>query len=195
MSQQSTLNPDIPNSGAKVHSRRSIYTGRVFELAVEQVTLENGVSTSIDVLYHPGAAAVIGITDSGCIPLIHQYRHAVKSYIWEIPAGTRNHLEPHENCARRELMEETGYLAESLEFIGDIIPVPGYSNERIAVFLALGLNKTHQNLDDDELIKVYEFPISSVLDMAMNGEIVDAKTLCSLFMASGKKLFDKIKRQ
>jgi ADP-ribose pyrophosphatase len=102
----------------------------------ENVTLDNGVSTDLDYIEHPGAAAIVPLIAPGEVLLIHQYRHALKQYIWEIPAGTLEPGEPAMDCARRELIEETGYAAGVWQRFGEITPVPGYSDERIHLFLA-----------------------------------------------------------
>ncbi len=182
--------PDLDEPGrrrAVVHSRKSIYKGRVFELVNEQITLENGVNTNMDVLHHPGAAAVIAITGGGDLLLIRQYRHALRRYIWEIPAGTRDGNEPVLSCAKRELTEETGFKANTWEQIGEIVPVPGYSDEKITVFTARNLTIARQSLDYDEMIEVRAIPVKNVLEMAGNNEIDDAKTLSGLFLALSRK--------
>ncbi|HSO19836.1 MAG TPA: NUDIX hydrolase, partial [Desulfosarcina sp.] len=132
-----------------------IKKGRVFDFYVEQVTLPNGVDLEMEIVRHPGAAAVVPLTDDGAVLLLRQFRHAAGGYIWEIPAGT---LEPGEDalsCAHRELAEETGYRARQLEKLTEITPLPAYSDERIHLYLATGLEKAHQDLDADELLSVH----------------------------------------
>lgn len=168
---------------ATVNRREPLHRGRVFEMVRENVTLENGVTIDMDIIRHPGASAMVPLTDDGKVVLIRQYRHAVGGYIWEIPAGT---LDPDESplaCARRELAEETGYTAESMEALGQITPVPGYSDERIHLFLAKGLRPSGQNLDADEVMDVHEVAIDEVFAMIDRGEIEDCKTICGLYKA------------
>ena len=169
---------------AIIKNHHTIYDGRVFKLVRENVTLENGTTTDMEFIEHPGAAAVIPFLDDGRILLLKQYRHALKKDIWEIPAGT---LDPHEkiiDCAKRELIEETGYSASGWHKLGEITPVPGYSNERIHIYLATKLKPAEQHLDADEVIQVQEVDFKDAFDMIGNGEIQDAKSIAGLLMAS-----------
>ncbi len=169
---------------AIIKNHHTIYDGRVFKLVRENVTLENGTTTDMEFIEHPGAAAVIPFLDDSRILLLKQYRHALKKDIWEIPAGT---LDPHEkiiDCAKRELIEETGYSANGWQKLGEITPVPGYSDERIHIYLATELQPAAQNLDADEVIQVQEVEFKDAIDMIGNGEIQDAKSIAGLFMAS-----------
>jgi ADP-ribose pyrophosphatase len=160
--------------------------GRVFELITENVTLPNGVTLDMDVIRHPGAAAIVPVMDDGTILLLRQYRHAVGGYIWEIPAGTRDPDEDAMTCAKRELTEETGYKAQCIEKLGEITPLPAYSDERIHIYLATGLTRAAQELDDDELLSVHPVGLSKAMVMITDGEIVDAKTIASLHLASNR---------
>ena len=168
---------------AKVNRRTLLHQGRVFRMVRENVTLDNGVSTDLDYIEHPGAAAIVPIIAPGEVLLIKQYRHALKQYIWEIPAGTLDPGEPVMDCARRELIEETGYAAEAWRKLGDITPVPGYSDERVHLFLATELAAARQELDADEVIAVHRMPLAQALDMVTQGEIKDAKSICGLLLA------------
>jgi len=119
--------------------------------------------------------------------LIKQYRHAVGQFVWEIPAGT---LEPNEaplDCARRELVEETGYKATNLDKIAEILPAPGYTDEHIHIFLATGLKSSGQKLEDDEVLEIQPTAFDTALEMIVQGEIQDAKTITGLFLTSLKK--------
>ena len=167
---------------AKINHTRTLYQGRVFTLHKENVTLGNGNTTELDVIHHPGAAAMVPLTADDQVILLRQYRHAIQRDIWEIPAGTLEPGEDHESCARREVEEETGYRAAKLLRLGQIIPVPGYSNETISLYLCTGLTQTEQNLDRDEQITVQSVPLNTALAMISSGEIQDAKTIAGLFM-------------
>jgi len=167
---------------AKINQSQTMYQGRVFTLEKENVTLGNGHTTDLDVIHHPGAAAMVPLTGDRQVLMLQQYRHAIRQDIWEIPAGTLERGENPETCARREVEEETGYRATHLIRLGKIIPVPGYSNETITLFLCTGLTATEQNLDRDEQIAVQPIPLSKALLMISNGEILDAKTITGLFM-------------
>ncbi|MEA3358493.1 MAG: NUDIX hydrolase [Thermodesulfobacteriota bacterium] len=167
----------------RVNKKELLYAGRVFKLMRENITLENGVTTNLDIVRHPGASAMVPIYDTNTVLLIKQYRHAVGSFIWEFPAGTLNDSEAPLECAKRELVEETGFNAETWEKLGEITPVPGYSDERIHVFLASDLRPARQNLDSDEVLSVHKIKLNDVVDMVNKGEIQDSKTISSLFMA------------
>lgn len=171
-------------SPVTVKKRRNIHSGRVFELDVETVQLRDGSETVLDIVRHPGAAAILPLTDTGEVVLIRQYRHAVAEEIWEIPAGT---LEPGEDslaCARRELIEEAGMGASDFVPLGDFVPLAAYSDERIQLFLATGLVTAEQSLDADEVITaVRPFATNEVRRMIAEGEIIDGKTIAAVARA------------
>jgi 8-oxo-dGTP pyrophosphatase MutT (NUDIX family) len=168
----------------KVNNRTIVYHGKVFKLIRENVTLENGTTTDVEFIEHPGATAVIPFLDDNRIVLLKQYRHALKKHIWEIPAGTLDPQEEIISCARRELIEETGYSAGQWHKLGEITPVPGYSDERIHIFLATELQPADQNLDEDEVIQVQAVDFLKAIEMIGDGEIQDAKSIAGLFLAS-----------
>jgi ADP-ribose pyrophosphatase len=174
---------------AKINDRTTIYNARVFTLVRENVTLDNDVTTDVEFVEHPGATAVIPMLNETRIVLLKQYRHTLKKYIWEIPAGTRDPKESVIDCAKRELIEETGYSAAHWHKLGEITPVPGYSNERVYIFIATELKTAERHLDEDEIINVHEVAFEEALDMIRRGEIQDAKSIAGLFMA-----FDWLKR-
>jgi ADP-ribose pyrophosphatase len=168
---------------AFVHEVQEIHTGRVFSLQQERVTLPNGLKTSLEIIRHPGAAAIVPMLGDTEILLLRQYRHAVGRFIWEIPAGTLSRGEAPLQCAKRELQEETGYAAQTFHLLGEVVPVPGYSDERVFLYLARNLRKAYQNLDDDEVLTVKTFSLEDALRMIHRGEIVDAKTVIGLLKA------------
>ena len=169
---------------SKVNNRKIVYRGKVFNLVRENVILENGTTTDVEFIEHPGATAIIPFLDDTRIVLLKQYRHALKKYIWEIPAGTLDPQEDIISCAKRELIEETGYSAGQWQKLGEITPVPGYSDERIHIFLARELQPAGRNLDPDEVIQVEEVDFFKALEMIGDGQIQDAKSIAGLFMAS-----------
>jgi ADP-ribose pyrophosphatase len=168
---------------ATINSRTKIHQGRVFELVSENVTLENGVATNIEFVHHPGAAGIVPMPDENHIILIKQYRHSLREHIWEIPAGTRDPDETMLTCAKRELVEETGYSAEKWIKLFEITPVPGYSDERIQLFLATEMKAAQQNLDKDEMLNVHTISFDQALKMIRRGEIRDSKTISGLYLA------------
>ena len=169
---------------ATVNSRSTLHQGRVFNLIKENYTLENGVTSDMDFIQHPGAAAMVPMLNNQEVVLIKQYRHANREFIWEIPAGTLDPNESPLNCARRELIEEIGYSATDWHQLGTITPLPGCSDEHIHIFLASDLKPEEQQLDDDEMINVHKINLSEALQMILAGEISDGKTISGLFLAS-----------
>jgi len=171
-------------TSAKLNETKTIYEGKVFTVASDNITLPNGVTTVIDIIRHPGASAIVPMLNKNTVLLIKQYRYAAGGFIWEIPAGTLNPGESPLECAKRELIEETGYSADKLEKLTEIVPVPGYSDERIHLYLATGLEKSVQNLDKDEILNVHEINMDDAFTMIAKGEIIDSKTISGLYLAS-----------
>ena len=170
-------------SSGRTNHQTLIHKGRVFNVFQENVVLPNDSVMNLDVIRHPGAAAIVPLTRDRAVIMLEQYRHAVGGTIWEIPAGTLDPGELALTCAQRELTEETGYRAADWQMLGEIIPVPGYSDERIRIFLATELTLSVQNLDADEVLVVREVPFTEALKRISRGGIQDAKTICGLFMA------------
>ena len=168
----------------KVHKITNLYNGKIFDVVLEKVTLPNGAIKNREIVRHPGAAAMVPLLDDGEVVLIRQYRHAVGEFLWEIPAGT---LEPDEEaieCARRELVEETGYEAARFDKLAEILPAPGYTDEHIHIFLVTGLKLAEQKLEDDEVSEARPTPFDTALEMITKGEIQDAKTITGLLLTS-----------
>ena len=161
----------------------TLHEGRVFRLVRENVTLDNGIIIDMDIIRHPGASAIVPLTENKTLLMIRQYRHATGGFIWEIPAGTLGPNETPLRCAERELIEETGFSAEAWQELGEITPLPGYSDERIHIFLATSLTPAEQNLDMDEILHVHEVSFDDAVRMIHRGEIQDGKAISGLFMA------------
>jgi ADP-ribose pyrophosphatase len=170
----------------KVHEITNIYEGKIFDVAVERITLPNGATKNREVVRHPGAAAMVPLLEDGKVVLVKQYRHAVGRFIWEIPAGTLELDEDPMTCAQRELIEEIGYEAGRLEKITEILPAPGYTDEHIHIFLATELTVAQQNLEDDEVLDVESLPFEKAVEMILSGEIQDAKSIVGLLLTSMK---------
>ncbi len=168
---------------ATINRRITLHHGRVFSLIQENITLDNGVTTDMEFVAHPGATAIIPMLTESRVILLKQYRHALRRYIWEIPAGTLDPQESVINCAKRELIEETGYSADQWQKLGELTPVPGYSDEQIHVYLATDLQPAKQDLDRDEIINVHEVDYREALEMIKAGKIQDAKSIAGLFLA------------
>ncbi len=162
-------------------SRKTILSGRVFDITVENVTFPNGTNIDLEIIRHPGASAVVPLTSDNEVVMLKQYRHAVGGTLWEIPAGTFDAGEAPLVCAKRELTEETGFRAAAWESIGAVTCLPGYSDERVHLFLARDLTPASQSLDPDEILEVHSIPLDKVVSMILEGEIEDAKTIVAIF--------------
>jgi len=156
-----------------------IYQGRVFNIRKDMLEMSSGNKVIREVVEHPGAVAVVPILDDAVI-MVKQYRHATHKVLTEIPAGTLKKGEKPQECAKRELMEETGYQANRLQKILQCYLAPGYSSEVIHIYLATGLSQVEQGVDSDEFIKVYKVKMRRALDMIRKNEIQDAKTIAAL---------------
>jgi len=164
------------------NSIREVYRGRVVRLVVESITLPNGHPLDLEIVRHPGASAIVALTRDDEVLLVRQFRHAVGGYIYEVPAGKLDGQAP-EVCAARELTEEAGVTAGSLEKIGAIVTTPGFSDEVIHLYLADGLRDAQQALEPDEVLTVERVPFDTALRMCARGEIHDAKSMCALMLA------------
>lgn len=157
-----------------------IYQGKIVDLWLDEVTLPNGHTTRLEVIHHPGASAVVPFLPDGRIVLIRQFRHAVGGTIFEVPAGKLTAGEDPAVCAARELEEETGYRAGTLERLTTILTTPGFTNERIHLFVARDLQAAEQRLDADEVLNVVTMTLNEAIEKYLSGEIIDAKSICAL---------------
>jgi ADP-ribose pyrophosphatase len=169
--------------------RRVVHEGRVVRLSVDTVRFPDGRTGTLELVEHAGAAAILPLLDppgaaDPRVLVLRQYRYAGGGYLIEVPAGTRDSdEESFESCAHRELEEETGYRAGRLERLGEILTTPGFTDERIALFVAWELEPGASGPDDDEYLQTLTTPLSVLLADAHAGRIPDAKTLCTLFLA------------
>ena len=169
---------------------RRVYTGKVVRLDVDTVRFPDGSTGDLELIRHPGAAAVVPCaSDPGggdpSILMIRQFRHAAGGPLWEIPAGTLAPGETPEACARRELLEETGVTAERIERLTSILTTPGFTDEVIHLFWAQGLTMGEAARERDEFIEVVPQPLSQVLAGIRGGEIRDAKTVVAILYMAG----------
>jgi ADP-ribose pyrophosphatase len=172
--------PNSNSNAARVHNTSELYKGRFFSFVTEDVTLPNDSRTEMAFVRHPGSTAVVPLLDDNTVIMEIQYRHPVRDYLFEIPAGTMDPGESPLACARRELEEETGYVAAEFIELGKVYILPAYSDEKIYVYLARGLTPSRQKLDQDEIIKVVMHPLDQALEMITSGRITDALTMLSL---------------
>jgi ADP-ribose pyrophosphatase len=169
---------------------RRVYAGNLVRLDVDTVRFPDGSTGDLEVIRHPGAAAVIPCASDPAggdpiILMIRQFRHAAGGPLWEIPAGTLAPGEAPELCARRELREETGIAAERIEHLTSIYTTPGFTDELIHLFWAHGLTPGETARERDEFIEVVPKPLSEVLAGIRGGEIRDAKTVVAILYMAG----------
>ncbi|MCH5281629.1 MAG: NUDIX hydrolase [Lachnospiraceae bacterium] len=163
--------------------RKLVYEGHIVDFYEDTVKVPNGNVVKWDFIKHKGAAAVVPVLPDGRILMVKQFRNALDRETLEIPAGGRNGMdEPYIECSHRELEEETGYKCElsDMEFLISIRTTVAFCDERIDVFVAKNLQKSSQNLDEDEFINVYPYTTKQLSDMIYRGEIQDSKTISSI---------------
>jgi ADP-ribose pyrophosphatase len=144
--------------------------------------MPDGRETKLEIVEHGGSVVLIPIDGEGNVHFVRQYRHAVGENLLELPAGTRDGEELFEECAAREIREETGMAATNLQKIGQFYLVPGYSTEFMVVFLATDLKEDPLQADEDEFLQVEKVPVKQAVEMAEQGQIRDAKSLAALLL-------------
>ena len=170
-----------------------VYDGKIVKVDLDVVAAPDGSEMKLEIVRHPGAAAIVPLLSDPdaadpSILLIRQYRYATNGYIWEIPAGV---LEPGEDpvhCAHRELLEEVGATAQKMEHLTTIYTTPGFTDEQIHLFLASGISVGETQHEIDEFIEVEALPVSKILEMIKDGEIVDSKSISALLFTAGMRL-------
>ena len=167
----------------RVLERREIHDGRVVKLAVERVRLPNGNVAELEVIRHPGAAAAVPLDDAGHVWLVRQYRHATGEWLLEVPAGKLDPGEDPQHCAAREVAEEVGQRPGQLVPLGFIFTTPGFTDEKIWLYLATALEPAGQDLQQDEVLTIERLPFDEAVRLAANGEIRDGKSVCALLRA------------
>ncbi|HET8625652.1 MAG TPA: NUDIX hydrolase [Gemmatimonadales bacterium] len=171
-------------------SSRRAYTGRIINLDLDTVAFPNGSRGELEMIRHPGASAVVPFFDDPReadpeLVLLRQFRHAADDFVWEVPAGRLDPGETPEHCAARELQEEAGLVAGELHRLTTIYTTPGFTDERIHLFLALHVIAGAARPETDEFVEVHRVRWSAVRGMICRGEIVDGKTLACLYLVDG----------
>ena len=178
------MTPDLqPAPHLKEERLRSeeIYRGRILDVYKDTVLLENGTEAIREVVHHPGGACVVPLTSDGCVLMVRQFRYPHHTETLEVPAGKLEYGEDPLQCAVRELKEEVGGEADSLESLGSLFPTPAYDEEVIYMYLARQITETStQSLDADEFLDVVRIPLTDAVQMVMENRIRDAKTQIAL---------------
>ncbi len=157
-------------------SQQRVYDGRILRVRVDQVSLPNGKTTSREVIEHGGACGIVAFDHEGKLLMVRQYRYPMQREVLELPAGKIDPGETPLACAARELEEETGYRAEVLTNLGEIYPIAAYCCEVVHLFLAEGLTRTAQHLDDNEFLELLHVDFDEALQMVLAGKLPDSKT-------------------
>jgi ADP-ribose pyrophosphatase len=171
---------------ASILKVKTVYPGRVITVNVETVRLPNGHVTDLEIIHHPGGAAIVALDSERCVCLIHQFRHAAGGWIWELPAGKLEPAEPALETAKRELMEEAGFEGQVWVSLGDYVSSPGVFTETVKLFMAHGLKRSTMAHEPAELIEVHWVPIEEACRRALAGELNDGKTTLGLLRAQAR---------
>ena len=164
-------------------SSKTVYRGEFLHVLEDQVRLPDGAAARREYIRHPGAVAIVPLFEDGSVLLERQFRYPAGSHFYELPAGKLEPDEPSLETARRELQEETGYVAAEWRELGRVHPCVGYSNETIDFFLARKLEFKGAQLDEGEFLETLRLPLAEGLDWIRRGRISDTKTILGLFWA------------
>jgi ADP-ribose pyrophosphatase len=165
---------------------REIYRGRVIRLNVESVRLPNGHLAELEIIHHPGGAAIVALDEAQRVCLIRQYRHAAGGWIWELPAGKLEPGEPPEVTARRELEEEAGCQGSRWQALGPYVSSPGVFTETVHLFMVRDLKNVKTAHEPSELIEIHWIALSEAIRRALDGELNDGKTVVGLLRAQAR---------
>lgn len=170
----------------KLLNRNIIYNGKVFTVIVDDVEYQSGNRSIREVAEHPGGSVILAVFPNNNIILIKQHRYPINKFIYELPAGKLDMNEDPLDCAKRELEEETGYIANKWEKLTAIYTTPGFCTEQLHIFLAsdLRLSRNGRNLEEGEMSMTLEIvPLTKAIEMIERQEIVDGKTICGILLA------------
>ncbi|HUT41846.1 MAG TPA: NUDIX hydrolase [Gammaproteobacteria bacterium] len=165
---------------------RPVFEGRLVNLSIDSVTLPNGVAAELEIVHHPGGAAVVALDEHDKVCLLWQYRHAGGGWLWELPAGKLDPGEAPDTTALRELEEEAGIRAGRLDRLGSMITTPGFCNEIVHLFLARDLVRVPAAPEEQELFEVHWLPFEVALGQVYDGTIRDAKTMLGLTLCANR---------
>ena len=170
----------------EILSSDPIYKGKVFDIRIDEIR-DGDIEYKREIVVHKGSAVIIPVFEDGTVALVRQYRHAAGKHLLEICAGTLNQGEDPELGAIRELEEEIGVKAATIEKLTEFYVSPGFLTEKMHVYLATGLTETQQNLEEDELLTIERHSFPALLDMIERGEIEDAKTMVGIMLAVSRQ--------
>ncbi len=166
----------------KTTATERIFEGKVISVRIDEVRLPNGKSSKRELVEHPGGVAIVAVTEEGKIILVEQYRKPMDKTTIELPAGKREKGEEPIVTAQRELEEETGYTCEKLEYVHSFYTSPGFADELLFLYEAIGLQKKENpaSLDEDEFVELMEVTLEEAVEMIQDGRIQDAKTIIGI---------------
>lgn len=169
----------MPHTEAMLESKE-IFNGRVIRVTLDKVQLEDGTTSTREVVHHHGGACVLPVDADGNVTMVRQFRYALGEELWELPAGKLEAGEDPFEAAKRELSEECGLTADTYTELGVVYPTVGYDSERIYLWAAEGLHTVAQHLDAGEFLDVVKMPFAQALGLVMDGTIRDSKTQVAL---------------
>lgn len=161
-------------------NRKEIYNGRVMDVVCDDVILQDGKASKREVVLHSGGVVILAIDKNNSVYMVKQYRYAVQNELYELPAGRLEKGEDPFECAKRELEEECGLVAETWESLGFIYSSPGILSEKLYLYKATDLKQTQQHLDEGEFLSVCKFNFDEIFSMIKENKINDAKTICAV---------------
>ena len=163
----------------KMVSSQTIFEGRIIRVTLDQARLPDGTLAAREVVYHPGGVAVLALDEDKTVYLVRQYRYPIQQLLLELPAGKLDHGAEEDRLlgAQRELSEETGLEASEWTYLGYTLASPGFCDEALHMYLARGLTRKGQHLDEDEFLDVVTMPFDRLVEQVMDGAITDAKTV------------------
>jgi ADP-ribose pyrophosphatase len=163
-------------------AREIVYTGRKIRVAIDTQTTPDGQTIRRDMILHPGAVVILPVLDRDRVVLLRNHRFVIGETLWEVPAGTREPDEPLEDCAKRELLEETGYRAARWRSLGFLYASPGVLDEKLHLFVAEDLTPGEMSPEADEQLEPVTVRFDEAIRMCLAGEIKDAKTITALLL-------------
>ena len=177
------MGAEMMNYEEKTLGRKEIFTGNIIKVESLTVALPDGKEATRDIVLHPGASAVIPLSENGELYMVTQYRKPIEKVSLEIPAGKLDKNEDPKDCARRELKEETGLEAGNIKHLVSLHSTPGFCNEVLHLYVATDLREGEACADEDEFISSQKIPVADLLDRVLHHEITDAKTIVGILLA------------